>query len=372
MHEKLTEIIARETEGKSYRARSYSLDDSGRTYESHEEHEESVRVWKKSAESSQRSKYIDLYSLSQKLSHSGEQIFTYFIDGTRRVFRIDEILYGSKLYPVTAGQVCVGCCRRHGKKLYPDRIKHEIVIALPGIADYDGTPGFFPALAHKLNDSRIMKSSGLEISSVLTYKTGNDKLEDKAEACIQTRMLEREKELTEQIAKKLNYKNYLIKDGSLEYRKQPGMNFQNYRWVIGISKSFNPEICRNNQGRNDPGYIAELPLYNRTQAACFENDISGDTRFAVWYIRLHERTNRNSAFDGIIKVEKMLVTQIEREQGIMNSDEIDTLSAYILNERSPVCSVKDPRWASHIYPVYLTESYIKSKYISTEIFMHLF
>ena len=68
----------------------------------------------------------------------------------------------------------------------------------------------------------------------------------------------------------------------------------------------------------------------------------------------------------------MLVTQSEREQGIINSDEIDTLSAYILNERCPVCYGNDARWANHIYPIYLTEQYIKSKYISTEAFLHLF
>ena len=32
----------------------------------------------------------------------------------------------------------------------------------------------------------------------------------------------------------------------------------------------------------------------------------------------------------------------------------------------------DARWANHLYPVFLTESYVKSRYISTEMFLHLF
>lgn len=92
----------------------------------------------------------------------------------------------------------------------------------------------------------------------------------------------------------------------------------------------------------------------------------------MWYIRLRDRKHTRSAFDGIVKVEKLLTTHDELTCGHMASYEIDTLSAYILNERYPACYGSDSRWASHIYPVYLTEQYIKSKYLSTESFLHLF
>ena len=59
------------------------------------------------------------------------------------------------------------------------------------------------------------------------------------------------------------------------------------------------------------------------------------------------------------------------ENGI-DSDVIDLISANIINERNPTCYGTDRRWANHLYPVYLTESYVKSKYISTEMFLHLF
>jgi predicted nuclease of restriction endonuclease-like (RecB) superfamily len=41
-------------------------------------------------------------------------------------------------------------------------------------------------------------------------------------------------------------------------------------------------------------------------------------------------------------------------------------------ERNPVCYGSDMRWANHLYPVYLTERYVKSHYLSTESFLHLF
>ena len=61
----------------------------------------------------------------------------------------------------------------------------------------------------------------------------------------------------------------------------------------------------------------------------------------------------------------------EIENGI-DSDVIDLISANIINERNPTCYGTDRRWANHLYPVFLTESYVKSKYISTEMFLHLF
>lgn len=105
---------------------------------------------------------------------------------------------------------------------------------------------------------------------------------------------------------------------------------------------------------------------------CFENpDYHGDIKFAVWYVRLRKR-HTDSPFDGVVKVEKMLVTQEEMSAEKIDSDLVDLLSAYLINERNPVCYGSDNRWANHIYPIFLTESFVKSKCISAETFLHLF
>lgn len=180
---------------------------------------------------------------------------------------------------------------------------------------------------------------------------------------------------------KLNQDNYLVKDGSLEYRptkedKADKRKYQifknNYNWVLGVSKNFNPEVCVDINGKPNPGFIADLPLYHRTPVACFKNpDWFGDTEFAVWYIRIRDKKRTRTPFDGIIKVEKILVTQEEIEDGI-DSTLVNQLSAYLINERNPVCYGSDLRWANHLYPIYLTEAYVKSRYLSAESFLHLF
>jgi hypothetical protein len=206
------------------------------------------------------------------------------------------------------------------------------------------------------------------------------KFEDRGTARIQEAMIEREKEMVKKLVResKLNQDNYLVKDGSLEYRlaktdRDDEKSFQtfkqNYNWVIGLSKSFNPEACFD-KGKANPGFIADLPPYSRTPVAYFGSD-KEPLAFAVWYVRLREQNKTRTPFDGILKVEKILVREDELKNG-METDTVDRLSALIINERNPTCYGSDIRWANHIYPVYLTEQFVKSQYLGAESFLHLF
>ncbi len=388
MSKKIMQILAEETGGKSYKAHKYGLDHAERPYIDYGE--DSI-VWQKTAETEHIKQYVDLTKKSKQIANVGDQLLSYFLDGSRRVFKVDDIAYQQSgrgvIYPVIAGQIGVGCCKRIDKQLRPEKFVREIVLVVPDKADADGKPGFFQAMAKKLNDSPELKRLNLEFSTVLSYKTmrgkNDDKFEDRGTACVQDRMIKREKDLVAELVRehKLNQDNYLIKDGSLEYRptkedradkKRYALFKNNYNWVLGVSKNFNPEVCLDVNGKPNPGYIADLPLYHRTPVACFTNpDFLGDMRFAVWYIRIHDKNRTRTAFDGIIKVEKMLVTEEENEYG-MDTELVNTLSSYLINERNPVCYGSDLRWANHLYPVYLTETFVKSRYLSTDSFLHLF
>jgi len=78
-----------------------------------------------------------------------------------------------------------------------------------------------------------------------------------------------------------------------------------------------------------------------------------------------------SPFDGIIKVQKILLTDSEQKNGL-DSTEIDNISADLVNERNPVCYGNDNRWANHLYPIYLTERFLKSQYLSDTFFLNIF
>ena len=388
MSDRIMTMLADITGGKSYKAHKYGLDHAERPLIDYGE--DSV-IWMKTAETTPHRKYVSLDYERKKVAANGDQLLTYFLDGSRRVFKVDDIAYVSSggrrvIYPVIAGQIGVGCTKRVNKRLSCEKFKQEFVISMPDIANADDKSGFFPATAQKLNTCPTLLSLQIKFSTILPYRTARDqekKFEDKGTACIQDRMIECEKEVVAELVRegKLNQDNYLVKDGSLEYRptkqdradKQKYRRFlNNYNWVLGVSKNFNPEVCIDVNGKPNPGFIADLPLYHRTPVACFKNpDLLGDISFAVWYVRIRDQSQTRTPFDGILKIEKMLVTYEETEFGI-DSELVDTLSAHIINERCPVCYGSDMRWANHLYPVYLTESFVKSRYLSSESFLHLF
>ena len=73
----------------------------------------------------------------------------------------------------------------------------------------------------------------------------------------------------------------------------------------------------------------------------------------------------------MLKLEKILVSDEQVEQGL-DSEEVDMITANIIHERNPVCYGADRRWANHLYPIYVTESYVKSKYLGESMFLNLF
>lgn len=387
MSDKIMQFLANETKGKSYKAHKYGLDHAERPFI---DYGEDANIWEGNGETKLYKNYIPLERKSLELARRGEQLLTYFLDGSRRVFKVDDISYNMSgravIYPIIAGQIGVGCCKRIDRVVSPERFEKKIVLSVPSVADKDGKPGYLQSLTAKLNNLPELKRMGVEIGKIIPYsvsKVKDNKYEDKGTACVQDEMVRMEKDMVAKLVKedRLDSENYLIKDGSLEYRptadvtknsRQLEIFKNNYNWVLGVSKNFNPEVCKVIDGKSNPGFIADLPLYSRTPVVRFRNpDLFGNMEFAVWYVRLHDKEKTRTAFDGIVKIEKMLVTQEENQCGI-DSELVDTLSSLIINERNPVCYGSDLRWANHLYPVYLTESFVKSKYLSAESFLHLF
>ena len=384
---KVMEIIAKETNGRSYNTEKFSYDTIGIPSIDYDDTSNRVMKWKDAAETIEQKKAVDLSQYARDISGQ-TPLITYFLDGSRHVYKVDDISYNKKVYPVIAGQIGVGCCKRVNKALSPELFYRRLVIALPKVSYHDGwgEDAFFASKVTKINSSPELKRLGIEFDRILTYREPDDKqkgkIEDNGIAVIQDYMMISEKQMVAELAKtgKLNQDNYLLKDGSLEYTEdvrnaKSSYSLEkikhNYRWVIGVSKSFNPESLMDHRGKPNANYIADLPLYHRTPAALYENrDFLGDVKFAVWYIRIRDKKKTRTPFDGVVKVEKILMP--EEESNGLDSETIDLLSANIVNERNPTCYGTDKRWANHLYPVYLTESFIKSRYMSTEMFLHLF
>lgn len=387
--EKIMQIIANATNGKSYNTEKYSFDTIGMPAFDYDDDGTKVMKWQYSGETTKHKVPIPLGNYAKKLAEEGRPpVISYFLDGSRHTYKVDDISYNKQVYPVIAGQVGVGCCKRVNGIMHAEKFYRRFVLSLPNVCNADGwgDAEFFAAQTAKLNQCQDLERLGIKFAAIIPYAMPKDKrkgkVEDSGIACIQDYMIESEKEMVAELVKagKINQDNYLLKDGSLEYKpmktgrgdlRELQKIKHNYRWVIGVSKSFNPESILDHTGKPNANYIADLPLFHRTPAALYENkEFLGDVQFAVWYIRIRDKKQTRTPFDGVIKVEKILM-DVEIGIGI-DSDEIDLLSATLINERTPTCYGTDKRWANHLYPVFLTESFVKSKYMSTEMFLHLF
>lgn len=385
---KIMEIIEKETKGKSYHTYKYSFDSIGVPSIEYDDESDKIMKWQDSGETVRYKAPVDLKPLADSIM-GDNPLIKYFLDGSRHVFKVDDIAYNKQVFPVVAGQIGVGCCKRENKKMSPELFYRELVLALPDKANADGwdDSAYFASKLKKLNESEELKRFNLSFSAIIPYSTSkanntHSKLEDIAVGKVQDYMVEAEKRMVVELVRKrkLGQDSYLVKDGSLEYQKmssgKPELRTlqqikHNYNWVIGVSKSFNPELCFDHTGKPNSNYIANLPVFHRTPVARYVSSYVGeDIAFGIWYIRLRDKRRTQTPFDGVVKVEKIMMDE-ELETGI-DSDVVDIISANILNERNPTCYGTDKRWANHLYPVFLTESYVKSKYISTEMFLHLF
>lgn len=318
-----------------------------------------------------------------------DSVFSYFLDGSRHVYKVDDILIGDQVFPVLAGQIIVGCCERRDRDTFkPYKYNHSLVMAMPDNFDLDDDGvNFCKSICEGINSSiessNVSKILGIKMNKLLLYKqqsndpNDKDKYKNSATAKIQYEMMDEEQRMVADLCKnnKLDGSHYLIKDGSLQYN--PGYSNMskndfllmrnNYRYVVGVSKSFNPELLKDYEGDKLSKTIANLSPLHRTKVYRYsQSEDKGE--YAVWYLRLRNNDFRPSNFSDIVKCE-MIIT---REGGDINSDEVDMISASLLKEAYPVCFGNDERWANHLYPVYLTESFCKSKYYSKEVVLNLF
>ena len=386
---KILDYIAKETHGQCFASYKYCFDSMEMPHLLYDVQESTYHNLNKFAENNHDPNSRDLRSLAESCM-KGEPLFRYFLDGSRKVYKVDDIQYDNKVYPVICGQISVACCERLMKETTEyDSFRHfdeEVynVLCLPVKANMDGvdSTSFFNNLCKKVNDTPFGARANLR--KVLYYFTqinGNETLENKAIAKIQDDMIECEKSIVARMTAKhlLSQDRYLIKDGSIQYKPMKSGDYKelakirnNYRHVIGVSKSFNPDLMKDKKGHSNAGEIARLPLFHRTPAFLWEPGAEwGNERFAIWYVRIRDKRFTATPYSGILKIEKMLMTGSEHEEGL-SSDEIDIITANIINERNPVCYGNDARWANHLYPVYMTESYCKSRFASDPYFINLF
>lgn len=390
---RILEFIDKEGEGRyfCYKTKKFSLDDKDPETLDYDDRPAVATSSGKFAESDLTR--VETVPLGNKVNRlAAKPLFTYFLDGSRHVYKVDDIAVGNGIYPFLAGQIIVGCCQRPSRDVFKKcLLTRKTVLSLPENFNYDDDKdddfcrNYCEKINAEISKNKFVKSHNIKIDKILLYKTDGNKeitqdrngFKNSGTAKIQSEMTDEEQLMVRHLCKEnlLDNDHYLIKDGSLEYNpsftnlSQTEWNQlrSNYKHVVGVSKMFNPDLLKDFKGRKLSKTIANLRPFERTKVYRY-NAVDKDSEFAIWYIRLRNSDFRETHFSDVVKCEMVL----EEPGALLDTDLINIISANIIKEAFPVCYGKDTRWANHLYPIFLTETYCKSNYIGQDILLNLF
>ena len=392
---KILDFIDKEGEGRyyCYKTKKFSLDDPAPETLDYDDRPATSTSGKSIAESDLRR--VETIPLGDKINKlAAKPLFYYFLDGSRHVYKVDDIAVGNGIYPFLAGQIIVGCCQRPSRDIFKKcLLTRKIVLSLPENFnwDEDKEADFCRSYCDKINEelykNEFVKNHGIKIDKILLYKTDGNKeitqdrngFKNSGTAKIQSEMTDEEQMMVRELCSRnlLDNEHYLIKDGSLEYNpsftnlSQTEWNLlrSNYKHVVGVSKMFNPDLLKNFNGHKLSKTIANLKPFERTKVYRYQaNKDYKESEFAIWYVRLRKSDYRETHFSDVVKCEMVL----EEPGASIDTDLVNIISANIIREAFPVCYGKDSRWANHLYPVFLTETYCKSNYLGQDILLNLF
>ncbi len=299
----------------------------------------------------------------KKVKSVDYSIFSYFLDGSRKPYKIgDMITTDNKFAPVVAGQVGAACCHRIEKNMHQFSYNQKNYILFYDSINDDDFIDIKKVYTNTLHFP-------IEMGKYTFDRIRDDAPTNAAVACIHKKMQDMEIDMLNSIVNQhcLSTDSMLVIDGSLQFMTQK-FDPRIFYNVIGISKSFNPNLTGILKGKKQIGVLlANLEFGERTAVYKYDTDKSRYT-IGAWYLRIRQKTHIRNPLDGIIKIEKMAMDD-EKECGF-DTSVIDNVSSSILGEIYPTCHGNDSRWNNHLYPIFLTEKYLKSKFMSDLLFIN--
>lgn len=296
-----------------------------------------------------------------------DSLFRFFLDGSRRTYKVADILVEDNYLPIVAGQIGAACCVRENKRLKKYLLFQQNLIVLPDSIN--------ELTLEELKESiEKINLKGINLRTInLDFKATNGNLADQSVAKINSEMQGMELQIINDMHRErvLDTDSMLILDGSLEFVNKPKLIEESFRHVVGVAKSFNSNLKEllKRKDQEIGTILSTLEFGERTPVFKIETN---QLIIGAWYLRIRRREFMKSPMDGIIKVEKVALKNDNEHIDGIDTGLIDNISMSLLSERFPTCYGVDSRWASHLYPIYLTEKFLKSSYKSDYHFLNVF
>ncbi len=294
--------------------------------------------------------------------------FGYYLDGSRYTYKVAELATEEgDLLPIIAGQYASGVVKREGKNMVVEQKIHKSCILV-----HDSFNKLdFMELQSSLDKRKNRLSLIVTLDKYSLDKAKRIRPENSGIAKVNSLMHDLEIKLLNELvnSNKLNESTMLMIDGSLQFAKINTSNLKLFQNVVGVSKSFNPNNRDILKNRRDIGsLLVDLKVGERTPVFRYTSSINKQV-IGAWYLRI--RPSIRGRLDGVIKIEKIAVTDMDRDDGFA-SYIIDNISSSLVYERTVAPYGNDSRWHNHLYPIYLAERVLKETMVREEVFLSLF
>lgn len=293
-------------------------------------------------------------------------LFRYFVDGSMRTTNAGYLVDPKQqFWPIFIAQIGVAATMLDDHEIGLETHTDTTVLFLPATTSKSDTHEARRRVKNAASDSRLPLRLDLKL-----YSTNNDeKPIEAARKKIITTMHTMEIELIKQLAesRKVTREAMLMIDGSLQFYGNLEREKEAFRNVVGVAKSFdlNQKIGTGDRTKEAGALVAGLRPHHRTPARRIKHR---NLRIGAWYLRLHSGDAHAGLMitDGVVKLE-VFPDNPTSEDAKLDANRCNVISSNVLALRHPTTPRTDSRWASHLYPIHLTETYIKGRFRSDQV-----
>ena len=298
-------------------------------------------------------------------------IFRYFVDGSMRTTNAGYITNAKgQFWPIFIAQVGVAATRLNDRRIGLETHSDKTILFLPGTtAKADEREA-----RKRVRDAAAGSRMPLDLKLELYSANAGEKPIEAARKKIITTMHTMEIELIKELAEsgRVTREAMLMIDGSLQFYGNLEQEQEAFRNVVGVAKSFDlyQKIGTGERAKEAGALVAGLRRHHRTPARKIEHR---NLKIAAWYLRLHGGHSQSgqaqaglTITDGVVKLEVFPENPTSNE-AIMDANRCEVISSNVLALRHPTTPRTDGRWASHLYPIHLTETYIKKRFRSDQV-----
>jgi hypothetical protein len=129
--DKVLSFIADETNGKCYSSYRYCTDDDIRVSTLDYDDNRFTLVKNSCGETDTSLKTTKNVGETAKKIINNSPLFHFFLDGSRRTYKVDDIELNGHVYPIIAGQIGVACCERQSADQFKcAKFESKLVLSL--------------------------------------------------------------------------------------------------------------------------------------------------------------------------------------------------------------------------------------------------